>query len=170
MRTMWGILLIVSVAAAQKPGPQDVVVVVKNARGQAVGKAVLSKATPRGVKLDLDIQNLPPGDHAFHFHQKPVCEASEDFDTAGLQFDPTGELYGNAEHHSHSGPAAGDPRTTVKVGADGTGHLTAILPELTLGDDKHSLLANGGTAIVFHAADGATGPTRIACGTIGKAK
>jgi superoxide dismutase, Cu-Zn family len=171
MRTPLGIWVrLFAVVGLAIAATQDTVVVIKDADGKPVGKAILSKAEPRGVKLDLDIQNLPPGEHAFHLHQKSVCDASEDFDTAGLQFDPTGEMYGNAEHHSHAGPSAGDPRTVVKVGADGTGHVSVVFPNLTLGDDKNSVFANGGTAMVFHAAAGARGPTRIACGTISQPK
>lgn len=150
--------------------PQSVTVDIKNLEGQTVGKATLSPAEPRGVKLDLDIKNLPPGSHAFHIHQKPQCDASEEFTTAGLQYDPTGEMYGNADHKAHSGPSAGDPRMTLNVGPDHTGHATVVFPALTLGNDDHSVFANGGTAIMFHAAAGATGPTRIACGVIVRPK
>src|SRR5207245_7744453 len=126
-------------AAAQEKNlrqtTQTVVVEIKNLQGQVVGKGILSAAEPRGVKLDLDIKNLPPGNHAFHIHQKPVCDASQEFTTAGLQYDPTGEMYGNADHKAHSGPSAGDPRTTLNVGAEGTGHATAGFPALTLGND-----------------------------------
>ena len=163
MRGSFLALLIVGVALA---GEKSVTIDIKNLDGQSVGKSVLTPAQPKGVKLDLTITNLPPGDHAFHIHQKPICDASEEFDTAGLQYDPTGEMYGNADHKAHSGHSAGDPRSTVTVTADGTGHTTVVFPALTLGDDDHSVLANGGTAIMFHAAAGAKGPTRIACGVI----
>jgi Cu-Zn family superoxide dismutase len=153
--------MLVNAAMAQKA-----VIDIKNTEGQTVGRGVLTPAEPKGVKLDLTITSLPPGDHAFHIHQKPVCDAGEEFVTAGLQYDPTGEMYGNAEHQAHSGHAAGDPQTTVKVAADGTGHMTIVFPALTLGNDDHSVFANGGTAIMFHAAPGAAGPTRIACGVI----
>lgn len=178
MRVALGILcsgfLLLGAARAQekdtRQSPQTVAIDIKNAQGQIVGKAAFSRTDPRGIKLDLDIKNLPPGDHAFHIHQKPICDASEEFDTAGLQYDPTGEMYGNADHKAHSGPSAGDPRTTIKIGADGTGHATVIFPALTLGNDSQSVFANGGTAIMFHAAAGASGPTRIACGVIVRPK
>src|SRR5512140_798742 len=125
---------------------------IRNADGKSAGTATFSAAEPRGVKLELDITNMPPGMHVFHIHQKPVCDASQEFNTAGLQYDPTGELYGNAEHHAHSGPAAGNPGSGVEVASDGTGRSTVVLPNLTLGDDAQSLFAKGGTAIVFHAA------------------
>ena len=172
MRTGLALLCpcLLMVGVVVKAQEKSVTIEIKNLDGQSVGKGVLSPAQPKGVKLDLTITNLPAGDHAFHIHQKPICDASEEFDTAGLQYDPTGEMYGNADHKAHSGHSAGDPRSTVTVGADGTGHATVLFPALTLGSDDHSVLANGGTAIMFHAAAGAKGPTRIACGIIFKPK
>ena len=93
-------LVTVSGGAAQenqsRPLTKSVTVDIKSANNQVVGKAVLSPAQPHGVKLDLNITNLPPGKHAFHIHQKADCDQSEEFNTAGLQYDPTGEMYGNA--------------------------------------------------------------------------
>jgi len=145
---------------------KPVTVDIKNADGKLAGKATFSPATPHGVKLDLDITNLPPGAHTFHIHQKPECDASEEFETAGLQYDPTGEMYGNEHHAKGSGHSAGDPRMTVNVDANGKGRLDVVFPGLTMGDEDHSVFAKGGTAMVFHAAAGAKGPTRIACAVI----
>jgi superoxide dismutase, Cu-Zn family len=155
--------LICSQASEAKKGYK---IEIKDLKGQVVGTGVLSTASPKGVQLDLTITNLPPGNHAFHIHQKPLCEASEEFDTAGLQYDPTGEMYGNATHAAHSGHSAGDPRMTVDVGADGSGRSSVVFPALTMGNDDHSVFYNNGTSIMFHAAANAKGPTRIACGVI----
>ncbi len=38
-------------------------------KGQKVGEASLTE-TPQGVKIDLTVENLPPGVHAFHIHDK----------------------------------------------------------------------------------------------------
>ena len=40
-----------------------------NAQGQKVGEANLTE-TAQGVKIDLRVENLPPGVHAFHIHDK----------------------------------------------------------------------------------------------------
>ena len=149
---------------------KSVTVDIKNGTGETVGKAVLTASEPHGVKLDLTITNMPPGKHVFHIHQRPDCDQTEDFNTAGLQYDPTGEMYGNEHHAAHSGPAAGDPGTTVDVDGNGKGHLTVVFHKLTMSDDDRSIFAKGGTAMVFHAAPGATGPTRIACGVIVRPK
>jgi Cu-Zn family superoxide dismutase len=161
-------LFLAGVALGQDSGARDKPhgIEIKNLQGQVIGKGTISAASPKGVKLDLRFTNLPPGSHIFHIHQKPVCDASEEFDTAGLQYDPTGEMYGSATHSGHGGHSAGDPRMSVDAAADGTGQATVTFPALTLGSDDHSVFYNGGTAIVFHAATGAKGPTRIACGII----
>ena len=161
-------LLACAIAAAQSGSntAKTAAAEIKDASGKTVGKAEFSAAQPHGVKLDLNITNLPPGKHAFHIHQLPDCDASEEFNTAGLQYDPTGEMYGNDHHAAHSGPAAGDPGTSVDVDSTGKGHLTTVFHKLTMDPGETSLFNKTGTAILIHAAPGAQGPTRIACGVI----
>jgi|SRR5580704_1588678 Cu-Zn family superoxide dismutase len=144
--------------ASAKP----LVVTIKNADGQVVGTATLSPAAS-GVKIVLDIKKLPPGEHSIHIHQVAKCEPP-DFKTAGPHFSPAG--------HMHDSAPAGDiPDFSLIVGKDGTAHVSTVAPNVTLGDDDHSVFSNGGTAIVIHAVAGGTGsgaPPRIACGIITK--
>ncbi|HKN23465.1 MAG TPA: superoxide dismutase family protein [Candidatus Acidoferrum sp.] len=133
-----------------------------NSQGQSVGTALLT-AVPTGVKIALDIKNLPPGVHSIHIHQNAKCEPP-DFKSAGAHFDAAG--------HSHGDHPAGDiPDFSLIVAADGTAHVSTIAPNVTLGSDDHSVFSNGGTALIIHAVAGATGsgaPPRIACGAITK--
>jgi len=152
-----------AVLAQQSPAnasAKPLVVNIMNAESQAVGTATLSPAAS-GVKIVLDIKKLPPGEHSIHIHQAAKCDPP-DFKSAGPHFSPAG--------HMHDSAPAGDiPDFSLIVGKDGTAHVTTVAPNVTLGDDDHSVFSNGGTAIVIHAVAGGTGtaaPPRIACGVI----
>jgi Cu-Zn family superoxide dismutase len=154
-------LTVAGTAFAQ--GSKPVTVEIKNAQGQNVGTAVLSSAA-KGVKITLDIKNLPPGEHSLHIHQFAKCELP-DFKSAGAHF-------GGGHSHEGMGMPAGDiPDFALIVGAEGTAHASAVAPNVTLGNDENSVFSNGGTSIVIHAVSGGTGsaaPARIACGVITK--
>jgi superoxide dismutase, Cu-Zn family len=155
---------LLSADAATKPLTLDI----KNAQGQSVGTATLSEA-PHGVRIKLDIRNLPPGEHSLHIHQFAKCEAP-DFKSAGPHFNPSGASQG--DHAGHTGLPAGDiPDFALIVAADGTAHATVVAPNITLGTGDHSVFSNGGTAMVIHAVAGGSSsaaPPRIACAVITK--
>ncbi|MGH9714231.1 MAG: superoxide dismutase family protein [Candidatus Acidiferrales bacterium] len=171
--TKFALLLVLSLGVAgttlghTPAGTKPVTVTIKNAEGRTVGTAVLTEAD-HGVKITLDIKNLPPGAHYLHIHQFPKCEPP-DFKSAGAHFDPEGMGHGE---HGHAGLPAGDiPNFVLTVNAEGTAHTTVVAPNVTLGTDKNSVFSNGGTSIVIHAAaDKVTdaAPPRIACGVITK--
>jgi Cu-Zn family superoxide dismutase len=172
MRIISGFLCALALAGTAAAGPakaptKPFTVEIKNAQGQAVGTATLSEA-PHGVRIKLDIRNLPAGEHSLHIHQFAKCEGP-DFKSAGPHFNPGGPGH---DHADHGGLPAGDiPDFSLIVGADGTAHATVVAPHVTLGEDDHSVFSNGGTAMVIHAvASGAssTAPPRIACAVITK--
>ena len=74
------------------------------------------------------------------------------------------------------GTATLSPATNgVKIKLNLQAKATLIAPNVTLGDDPHSVFTGGGTALVVHAKadDGKTDPSgnsgdRIACGVIAK--
>jgi superoxide dismutase, Cu-Zn family len=148
-----------------------VAVQIKDAQGKSVGTVILwdhADAEGRGVGMELHLENLPPGEHALHFHREPKCEAP-DFKSAGPHFNPDLKKHGldNPEGH-HNGD---NPNFTV--GANGKAKFRATNKDVTMGEDLRSLFSSGGTSIVIHAKpdDQKTDPVgnagdRIACGVI----
>jgi len=115
------------------------------------------------VKVVADIQNLTPGKHGFHIHEKGDCSAP-DAASAGAHFNPTMKHHGgpaNLDHHT------GD-LGNITADASGKAHL----------DWKGNLSLNGkdsivGKSVVVHEKedDLKTDPSgnsgaRIACGAI----
>ncbi len=141
----------------------------KDAQGNDVGSVILWD-TASGVALQLNLHDLPAGEHAIHFHQVPKCEAP-DFKSAGGHFNPEGKKHGLESPDGHH---AGDMKN-ITVEQDGKAKGPMEDPDVTLKEGPHSLLSNGGTAIVIHANpdDNQTDPAgnagaRIACGVIKK--
>ena len=140
-----------------------------DSKGASVGTAKLNE-TPKGVSLDLDVSNLPPGVHGFHIHAVGKCEAP-DFKSAGGHFNPEGKKHGWENPEGHH---AGDLQN-LTVDAEGKAKVKVVVTGVTLGDGPNSLFQPEGTALVIHANpdDNKTDPAgnagpRIACGVITK--
>jgi superoxide dismutase, Cu-Zn family len=141
----------------------------KDAKGNAVGMAMISPVKGGGVSIDLDLKSLPPGEHALHFHAVPKCEAP--FTSAGGHFNPANKKHGM---QNPEGPHAGD-MMNFTVDAKGNAKTTVTNKNVTMGSEANSIYANGGTALMIHAAadDMKTDPSgnagdRIACAAITK--
>lgn len=149
-------------------GKEGEIVELKNAEGNLVATADLSKADG-GVHVEMDVDGLPEGTHAFHVHEKGVCEPP-DFESAGGHYNPTDMKHGKL---NPEGPHAGD-FDNIEVDENGKAHVAFTTEQISLGKDKENTLYTGeGTSLVIHAdADdyksqpaGDAGD-RIACGVI----
>ena len=142
---------------------------IKTSSGQDAGKVTFT-AAKKGVKVKIELKNLPFGPHGVHIHQNAVCDAP-DFKGAGGHFNPDGKKHG---YMSDMGHHNGDMPGNVSVGEDHTGEATFVLESISLDPAAaNSIFANGGTSLVVHekADDEKTDPSgasgnRIACAVI----
>lgn len=155
-------------AVAQMP-VKTLVVPLSTSSGQDAGTATFHESHGK-LDIALKLKNLPPGQHAVHIHEHAMCQAP-DFKTAGGHFNPDMKQHGTENPQGHHN---GDLPQNVTIGPDGMGKASFKVAYLSLDPAApDSIVSNGGTAIMVHAApdDMKTDPTgnagaRIACGVI----
>ena len=140
------------------------VAILRTPEGADVGRATATEVTG-GLRVTLDVHDLPAGTHGAHVHTAGHCDAP-DFMTAGGHWNPLGAKHGSM---NPQGPHEGD-LPNLLVGANGRGTIGIVLPGATMA----GLLDADGSAIVVHAKadDLMTDPSgnsgaRIACGVFG---
>jgi superoxide dismutase, Cu-Zn family len=144
----------------------------KDTKGEAVGEARFTE-TEGGVLVTLNLYKLPPGEHAFHIHEKGDCSPPGSFTNAGAHLNPGSHPHGFMSDH---GPHDGDmPNIFVDANGSVMAHVINTRIKLDEEDASNRALLNDkdGASIVIHAGpdDYATQPAgnagdRIACGVI----
>lgn len=166
--TATAVLSLALAASALAAEPLRAQAVLRDKEGNRVGTAALEEVSG-GVRIRLEVSQLPPGKHAMHIHASAQCDAP-DFKSAGPHFNPAGKRHGR---ENPEGPHAGD-LPDLEVKEDGTGVIETVAAGVTLsGEGENSLFHPGGTSLMVHASpdDNKTDPAgnagdRIACGSI----
>lgn len=154
-------------AARPEPPPQPrtaTAALAPTAGSQVTGTVVFTEVAD-GVEVAATIENLTPGEHAFHVHEKGDCSAP-DAASAGGHFNP-GE-------HKHGAPEAAERHAgdfgNLTADAEGKASKTFVMKGIKLDDQPTSIVGKG--FIVHEKADDfTTQPTgnaggRVACGVI----
>ncbi len=140
--------------------------------GEPRGEVVLWQDPTNLVHVELNLRDLPPGEHGIHFHAVGKCEGGTTaFSTAGGHYNPIGRQHGL---ENAAGPHNGDlPNITIPSNGSLRTDLTTDRVSLTAGST--TLFDDDGSAIVIHAArdDQVSQPAgnsgaRIACGLVRK--
>lgn len=148
----------------------DIYTATINGRGDKVGTAVFAD-TDKGLKVQVDLHDLPAGKHGFHIHENPDCGPKTDDKgqvqaalKAGGHYDPdnTGKHLG-PNGHGHRGDLP-----VLDVLPDGTVKTEFYLPNLTVAEIKNrSLMIHaGGDNYKDTPMPLGGGGARIACGII----
>lgn len=133
-----------------------------NNQAEVVGEADFTE-TGAGVKMDLTVQNLPPGSYSVQVHEMGVCE--------GPGFLSAGEPYPPAEEVAMIQNVAGPVNRSIArfQVVDGAARVEAVIPVVTLLPGDNSLFHPGGTALIIdNLSPAGVYEGRIACGAITK--
>ena len=155
-------------AKAEMMMPNKAVAVLTPTQGNTANGVITFTKVEGGVRVVVNLSNVPPGDHGFHIHEFGDCSAV-DGTSAGGHFNPTKMV--------HAGPSAEKRHVgdlgNVTANAEGKVALDYV--------DKHLAFSGAnsiiGRGLILHAQadDLKTQPTgaaggRIACGVVGMAK
>lgn len=150
---------------APPPPPKSASATLAPTKKSKVTGTISFKEVEGGVEVTAAVENLKPGAHAYHVHEKGDCSAP-DAASAGGHFNPGGHPHGAPDaEHRHEGDFG-----NLIAGKDGKATKTFVMKGITLDDSPTSVVGKG--FIVHEKADDfKTQPTgnaggRVACGVI----
>jgi Cu-Zn family superoxide dismutase len=144
---------------------QKAIAVLHPTKGNSVTGTVIFSKVDSGIKINVHITGLTPGQHGFHIHEFGDCSA-DDATSSGGHFNPTQMPHGApTDSQRHSGDFGNDT-----ADSSGVAVLEWIDPMIAF-EGANSII---GRAVIVHAdkddltsqPTGAAG-ARVACGVIG---
>lgn len=149
----------------------DVYLTTTSGLGQKIGEISFSD-TPSGMLVDVDLKDLPSGEHGFHIHENPDCGAMADATgnmkpalKAGGHYDPdkTGHHLGPNNPDGHRGDLP-----VLTVSSDGTVKTSFTVQNLKVKEIKNRsiMIHAGGDNYSDEPVALGGGGARIACGVI----
>jgi Cu-Zn family superoxide dismutase len=141
----------------------------ENGVGEKIGTVTL-KDSAMGLTLTPELNQLSPGEHGFHIHEKPSCEPAVK-DGKKTPAGAAGGHYDPSHQGKHAGPRGEGHRgdlPALMVKADGTATESVFAPRLKLED------VNGRALMIHEGGDNYSdqpkplggGGGRIACGVV----
>jgi Cu-Zn family superoxide dismutase len=161
-----GILAILGVISNVSAAETGRAVIAGTEPGSKLTGEVKLEETEAGLRIEVTLSGVPPGEHGFHVHEFGSCDAGGK--AAGGHYNPDGVRHGDLRKDGTSGAHAGD-LGNLSVQPDGRASFTAVIEPLTLSGARYPL---AGRAVILHAQPDDFGqPTgnagaRIGCGTI----
>ena len=166
MRHAWLVIVATLMGASQVFAASGKAVIQATKPNSAVsGEATFTEAE-EGLRVNVQVRNVPPGKHGLHIHEHGSCE--EAGNAAGTHYNPDHAPHGFLPKDGLTNAHPGD-LGNIEVGQDGKGRLELTLRNVRLQEGNYTV-AN--RAIVLHEkADDFGQPTgnaggRIGCGVI----
>jgi superoxide dismutase, Cu-Zn family len=165
MKRQWLGVAMVSVMATSGWAWTGVAQLKGTADGSPIKGTAKLEDTAGGLHVQLQVANIPDGQHGFHIHEYGQCD--EMGKAAGSHYNPTGANHGNVMKAGPKGAHAGDMGNLIAK--NGTASLDVTIPGVTLSSGSFTV---AGRAVVVHEkADDFSQPVgnaggRIACGPI----
>lgn len=131
------------------------------------GEVTFTQEDEGKVRIEVSVQNLPPGEHAVHLHENGDCSAA-DASSAGGHWNPTMKPHGKRGDGTdfHKGDI-----DNMNVGDDGKGTLSMTIDGWSIGGPDSTNIVGKSVIIHDNADDFTSQPSgnaggRISCGVI----